>query len=159
MPAGSTGASACPANSNLGLSVASTCNGAWDGLTKVRRQIVIVFSGGEIGQPGGYDASIPASKRTAVLSASTGAIAVRLADYDGNPLPADATVAVEVIAPTGDTCSATMLGSVIGNTTEPTTHVATLNNCLGSGVETVVFKVTVTSGASSKTSAFSVPVP
>jgi hypothetical protein len=157
MPAGSTGSSACPTDANPGLSVASTCNGVWDGLTKVRRQIVIVFSGGEIGQPGGYDASIPVANRTAVMSATRTAITVRLADYDGNPLPADAALAVAVVAPTGDSCSATISGSVIGSTTEPTSHVATLTNCLGG--ETLQFKVTVASGASSITSTLAVPVP
>jgi len=157
MPTGSIGTSACPANSNVGLSVASTCNNVWDGLTKVRREIVIIFSGGEIGQPGSYDASIPANSQTAVLSASTGAISVRLADYNGNPLPAAASLAVEVVAPEGDKCAATILSSQIGNATEPTEHVATLKDCPGG--ETVRFKVEVTSGSSSKISVFEVTVP
>lgn len=157
MPVGSTGTSACPANSNLGLSVALTCNNAWDGLTKVRRQIVIIFSGGEIGQPGNYDSSIPVNSQTAVISTSRGGIAVRLADYNGNPLPAAASLAVEVVAPEGDKCAATIPDGQIGSTTEPTVHVATLKDCLGG--ETVRFKVVVTSGSSSKTSSFDVLVP
>jgi hypothetical protein len=157
MPTGSMGTSACPANSNVGLSVGSTCNNVWDGLTKVRREIVIIFSGDEIGQPGTYDVSIPVVSQTSVLSASTGAISVRLADYNGNPLPATASLEVEVIAPEGDKCAATILGSQIGNATEPTQHIATLTDC--SGNETVRFKVEVTSGSSSRTSALDVDVP
>jgi hypothetical protein len=159
MPAGSIGTSACPTNSNIGLSKQVTCNGAWDGLTKVRRSIVIIFSGGEIGQPGTYDASIPAAKQTKVVSSSRGAISVLLADLDGNPLPADAALSVEVIAPTGDTCAATLLGTQIGSSTEPTLHVATLKDCAGGGVETVRFKVAVTAGSSNKASALDVTVP
>jgi hypothetical protein len=159
MPAGSIGTSACPTNSNIGLSKQVTCNGAWDGLTKVRRSIVIIFSGGEIGQPGTYDASIPAAKQTKVISSSRGAISVLLADWDGNPLPADAALSVEVIAPTGDTCAATLLGNQIGSSTEPTLHVATLKDCAGGGVEIVRFKVAVTAGSSTKTSALDVTVP
>ena len=56
LPAGASGSTSCPSNSNVGLSVADTCNGTWDGYTKVRRSMVIVFSGGEIGQPGDYNA-------------------------------------------------------------------------------------------------------
>lgn len=149
MPAGSVGAAACPVNSNFGLSVASTCNGVWDGLTKVRRQMLVVFSGGEIGQPGFYDSSIPADKRTAVLSVSSGGVAVQLADYNGNPLPSDAAVAAEVInIPTGSQCAATLLGgSTIGNTTEPTLHSVSLKDCVSG--ETLLFKATVGTKVSS----------
>jgi hypothetical protein len=159
MPAGSIGTSACPTNSNIGLSKQVSCNGVWDGLTKVRRSIVIVFSGGEIGQPGTYDASIPIAKQTQVIANSVSQVAVLLADFDGNPLPADAALSVEVIAPSTDKCSASLLGSQIGSTTEPTMHVATLKDCLGGGIETVRFKVAVTAGNSTKTSALDVIVP
>jgi hypothetical protein len=141
LPNGVAGTSACPLNSNLGLSVLNTCNGVWDRLTKVRRSIVIVFSGGEIGQPGSYHASIPDAKQTAVLFKGLSGVQVRLADLNGNPLPSDAAVAVEVIDPDQSGCTAKMLGSVIGSTTEPTTHAATLETC--NGDETVQFKVTV----------------
>lgn len=157
MPAGATGGSACPGNSNVGLSVAGTCNGQWDGYTKVRREIVIVFSGGEIGQPAFYDASIPAQFRTQVLSATRGGVAVRLADYNGNPLPADASVAVEVIPTKDSVCEATLFGSQIGSSTEPTGHGAGLKNCVAG--DEIVFKATVSSGGSDKVSSFSVVVP
>ena len=153
LPTGAAGTAACPTDSNIGLSVANTCNKKWDGLTKVRRSIVLVFSGGEIGQPGAYHASIPANKQTEVLSSSRTGIEVRLADLNGNPLPADASIAVEVVDPAQTGCTAKMLGTVIGNTTEPTTHAVTLEKCAGS--ETVQFKVTV----GTKVSALSVPVP
>jgi hypothetical protein len=158
-------------NANPGLSQTNTCNQVWNGSgskpdgsrykpTKVRRSIVIVFSGGEIGQPGFYDASIPAVHRTQVLSSSRSAIGVQLADYDGNPLPADAAISVGVRKPDASNCSATLLGSVIGNSTEPTAHVATLEKCTGGNVEAVDFKVEVpVVGGSSKVSVFSVPVP
>jgi hypothetical protein len=165
MPVGSTGTFACPGNSAIGLSVASTCNRRWDGLTKVRRQIVIVFSGGEVGQPGdfnaltnpaGYDQSIPVEKRTATLSATRSAVSVRLADRNGNPLPATAGLAVEVL-PTGGTCKATLAGAQIGNTTEPTIHTAILDQC--GGGELIRFKVTVAGGSGSIESSHSVTVP
>jgi hypothetical protein len=159
IPLSATGTAACPSNSNVGLSVQGTCNGVWDGLTKVRRSIIIVFSGGEIGQPGSYDASIPTAKQTQVIASSRSEISVLLADLDGNPLPADAALSVEVIAPSGDKCSASLLGSQIGSSTEPTTHVATLKDCSGGGIETVRFKVAVTAGSSTKTSALDVSVP
>jgi len=155
-------------NANPGLSQTDTCNQVWNGSgsradgsryvpTKVRRAIVIVFSGGEIGQPGFYDASIPLVNRTAVLASSRGGITVRLADYDGNPLPADAALSVVMHKSASSQCSATLLGSTIGNTIEPTLHSASLENC--SGGESIDFKVDVKAGATSKTSVFNVAVP
>lgn len=160
VPATAIGNLACPSNSNVGLSVTGTCNGKWDGLTKVRGSLVTIFSGGAVGQPSGYDASIPASKRTQIISASRDAITVQLADYNGNPLPADAGIAVVVnqapATPDGQ-CAASFSGSVIGNTTEPTIHSAILTKCTGG--ETVSFNVTVTAGSGSKITGFSVVVP
>ena len=164
MPAGSTGSSACPANSNKGLSVEDTCNKKWDGYTKVRRQIVIVFSGGEIGQPDDYDPTIPPPYRTQYFKNTSqnptiytrSSITVQLADYDGNPLPAGTALAVEA-TPSGGTCTATLFGSEVGSSTEPTLHSVTLDKCAGG--ETVVFKATVTGGSSSKISTFRATVP
>lgn len=150
--AGAIGSLACPANSNIGFSVQNTCNGRWDGLTKVRRQIVVVFSGGEIGQPGSYDATIPLEKQTSVLIASRGGFVVRLADYNGNPLPATAALSAEVLDSVGD-CSARLLGSTVGNSTEPTLHQIILEKCVGG--ETVLLKSTV----QTKESALSIRVP
>lgn len=150
--ASAIGISVCPSNSNVGLSVQDTCNGRWDGLTKVRRQIVVVFSGGEIGQPGSYDATIPLENQTSVLSASRGGIVVRLADYNGNPLPATAALSAEVLDSVGD-CSARLLGSTVGNSTEPTLHQIILEKCVGG--ETVLLKSTV----QTKESALSIRVP
>ena len=156
MPVGSTGTLACPENSAVGLSVTSTCNKRWDGLTKVRRQIVIIFSGGEVGQPGDYDKSIPVDKRTATLSATRSAVTVRLADRNGNPLPATAGLAVEVLPKVG-TCKATWDGTQIGSTTEPTIHTAILDQCVGG--ELIRFKVTVAGGSESIESSYAVAVP
>ena len=155
-------------NANPGLSKTATCNQTWNGSgtksdgsryvpTKVRRAIVIVFSGGEIGQPGFYDASIPPQYQTAVLASSRSAIAVRLADYDGNPLPADAAISLVVHKPDTSNCTASLLNSVIGNSTEPTVHVASLEKC--SGGESIDFKVDVKVGSATKSSVFSVGVP
>ncbi len=145
---GASGTLACPADTNIGLSEASTCNGTWDGNTQLRRTLVIIFSGDEIGQPGGYDATIPAIHHTAVLAASTGAVTVRLSDYNGNPLPADAVLTVQTFpaVPAG-TCSATLEGSTVGSTIEPTQHTATLKSC-GTG-DLVRFTATVSGKASS----------
>jgi hypothetical protein len=166
MPSGSVGSLVCPDNSNVGLSAANTCNHVWDGYTKVRRQIVIVFSGGKIGQPGsydastnpeGYDASIPDKYRTQVVEKTKTKIKVQLADRDGNPLPADAKLSVQVV-PSTSTCKATLLNSQIGSTTEPTIHTATLESCSGTG-ETVRFLSTVSSGDSTVESILDVEVP
>ena len=165
MPVGSTGALACPANSNVGLSVTSTCNSTWDGLTKVRRSIVIVFSGGEVGQAREcsatitsdcYDPSIPVEKRTQTISKTISAISVLLADYDGNPLPSTASLSTEV-TPIGGTCTAKLTGNQIGSTTEPTVHTAILDKC--GGGELVSFKVSVAGGAGTKESSYGVTVP
>lgn len=148
LPAGASGALACPVNSNIGLSVAGTCNGTWDGNTKVRRALVIIFSGGEIGQPGGYDATIPAIHQTEVLAASAGAVTVRLSDFNGNPLPADTALTVQtfpVVA--AGTCSATLQGATVGSTIEPTLHTATLKSCATGDM--VRFTATVSGRASS----------
>lgn len=147
-----TGASDCPANSSIGLSSQKTCNGKWDGQTKVRRQIVIVFSGGEIGQPDLYDDSIPLDNRTKILSSSNSGILVRIADYNGNPLPAVTALSTEVLKVSGE-CTARLVGSTIGSTTEPTVHSIILEKC--NGGETVLFK----SAVQNKDSILSIPVP
>ncbi len=168
LPANAVGSEACPTNSNTGLSVSNTCNKKWDGYTKVRRQMVIVFSGGEIGHPlrecngttitsSCYHSTIPAIHRTQIVGVpSKDEISVQLADYDGNPLPADASLSVEVIPSTGD-CKATLLGSKVGSTIEPTTHTATLETCTGG--ETIRFKASVAGEGSDLESAFDVKVP
>ncbi len=156
MPAGSTGNTVCPTNSNAGLSVGATCNGKWDGQTKVRRQIVIVFSGGEIGQPSAYDSTIPGKYRTQVLFKSKAVITVQLADYDGNPLPADTALSVAVI-PNSSDCKVTLEGTQIGSTTEPSIHQASLETC--STGDIVRFKASVTGGSGTKESSFDVTVP
>lgn len=139
LPAGASGALACPSNVAMGLSKQGSCNGVWDPVTKIRRDIVIVFSGDEMGQPGLYDSSIPVDKRTAVLSESRGGALIRLADFNGNPMPASAGLSTEVLDE-GE-CTAKLQGSVVGNSTEPTTHLITYDKCFGG--ERVLFKVQV----------------
>jgi hypothetical protein len=168
---------------NIALSEEETCNGEWNGsgikpdgtryaIQKVRRAITVVFSGGDIGIPNelssattcthdvnasSYNSSIPAPKRTQVISCNNGGIKVQLADLNGNPLPAGSAIAVKVRQPEGKKCAATLSNPVIGSTTEPTVHTALLEEC--SGGESVDFSVTVTSGAGSKTSTFTVTLP
>ena len=156
LPTGAAGTTACPSTANVGLSKQDTCNGAWDASSKVRRSMVIIFSGGEIGQPGAYDASIPVGNRTALLSSSKSAINVRLADLNGNPLPADAALSTSII-PSSSTCKAEGFSGVIGNSTEPTSHGVVLDSCAGG--EIVLFKVRVSSGGGDKESSFAVTVP
>jgi len=146
------GSAACPANSNVGLSAQNTCNGVWNGATKVRRQIVIIFSGGEIGQPSFYHPTIPLDKQTAVLTAARNGLVVRLADFNGNPLPSNASLSVEVLNSFGS-CSARLLGNSVGNSTEPTLHQIVLDQC--SGGEVVLLKAAI----QGKESALSVTVP
>ena len=151
---GASGTLACPTDTNIGLSVAGTCNGTWDGNTQLRRALVVIFSGDEIGQPGGYDATIPAIHQTTVLAASTGAVTVRLSDLNGNPLPADAALTVQTFPalPAG-TCSATLEGTTIGSTIEPTQHTATLKSCVTGDM------VRITATVSGKASSLSVVLP
>lgn len=156
LPTGAAGTTACPSTPNVGLSKQDTCNGEWDASSKVRRSMVIIFSGGEIGQPGAYDASIPVGNRTALLSSSKSAINVRLADLNGNPLPADAALSTSII-PSSSTCKAEGFSGVIGNSTEPTSHGVVLDSCAGG--EIVLFKVRVSSGGGDKESSFAVTVP
>lgn len=150
---------------NVALSETKTCNGEWNGsgaksdgsryaIHKVRRATTVVFSGGYIAQPGDYtDAmKIDAKYRTANLTTDTTSpvIKVRLADRNGNPLPADAAIAVKVRQPDGGKCKATLPDGVIGNSTEPTIHTALLEGtCEGGGKETLDFSVTTKNGYSS----------
>lgn len=177
----------CGTKTNWGLSVANTCNGEWNGSgvradgtryapTKVRRAITVVFSGGAIGlpnaqtsapaippacshsfAPGAYDATIPDSYRTALMKCGSRGMSVRLADLNGNPLPADATLAVAVrkLVATGK-CVAALSGgaTVIGNSTEPTSHQIFLTEC--DRGDLIDLSVTVNK---TKTSTFSVTVP
>ena len=146
------GSSTCPANSNVGLSVQNSCNDVWDEVTKVRQQIVIVFSGDEIGQPEDYHSTIPDDKRTAVVESSTTNLIVRLSDLNGNPLPSDGSLSV-AMANNAGSCSARLLGSTVGNATEPTVHEINLDQC--SGGEVVLLRSLV----SGKESSFSITVP
>lgn len=161
MPANTTGNLACSTTdiaANPGLSREGTCNGVWNGFTRLRKQILIVFSGGEIGQPGAYSVTIPVGNRTEVISSSLSAVTVRLADLNGNPLPADATLEVAALpALTDGACAATLEGTLIGSTTEPTIHTAILKDCVAG--DAVVFKATVTSGSGSKTTSFGRVLP
>lgn len=174
IPAGAVGAAACPANTNIGLSQGNTCNTQWDGFTKVRRSLLVVFSGGEIGLPntqsdttacvhsmsaGSYDGTIDAQYRTKLLTCERNGLQVRLADRNGNPLPADATLSVNVRKPSTSQCAASLAGSTIGNSTEPTIHNVLLEKCGGLGDEFVDLKVTVSAGSGSKSTTFFVTVP
>lgn len=184
MVSGAEGTASCSAGGpNAGLSVAGTCNGGWNGSgvkpdgtpyvpTKVRRRIVVVFSGGEIGLPndqkpgtcthtalpGSYNATIPESTRTELLSCSNTGVVVRLADLNGNPLPADAGLSLAVRkARTDGGCTATFTdgATVIGSSTEPTRHGITLTTCVAG--DTV--DVTVRTADRTRSSTFSVVVP
>lgn len=139
LPAGVSGGTVCPVNVARGLSAQNTCNGVWDASTKVRRAIVIIFSGGEIGQPTGYDATIPLANRTAILSASRGGAMIRLADYNGNPMPSTTSLSVEVLG--GGSCDARLIGNTVGNSIEPTLHALIFDQCFGG--EMVLFKAKV----------------
>lgn len=168
LPAGAEGTTACAvsnASVDKGLSVANTCNGAWDGLTKVRRKILIVFSGGEIGVPSGngqscvdgvadtrFNSRIPCANRTRLLASSAGFMSARISDYNGNPLPADA--ALNYAETTGlDACEITPLVSGnYGNTTEPIVMAAALKACSGGQL---AFQVTV----DGKTTSFVQAIP
>lgn len=160
---------------NVALSKKDSCNNEWNGsgvkpggsrytIHKVRRATTVVFSGGYIAQPGDYtDAmQIDTKYRTANLTTDTTspAIRVRLADKNGNPLPADASIAVKVRQPDQGKCAATLSDTVIGNSLEPTIHTALLEGtCKGltNGVpqEYLDFSVTVKGGY---VSVFSVPI-
>jgi hypothetical protein len=130
---------ACPITSDIGLSVQNTCNGVWTQFSKVRKSIVVVFGGANIGHPDGYDASIPAEYRTAILSDFLPQPVVRIADYNGNSLPTGTAVSVEVVKlnPSSE-CSATLKnGELIASSTEPTIRYADLEKCIPGDV--VVF--------------------
>lgn len=158
IPEGAIGTKACPTNANIGLSRANTCNGKWDRLTKVRRSVVIVFSGDQIALPDEYDDSIPEDKRTKILSATSTGIAVRLADHDGNPLPADGALSSEVLPVDAlSQCVSRGFTGTIGNSTEPTTHFVNLLNC--SSGDRIVLSVSVTTGDGTKKSGLTVTVP
>ena len=139
LPAGTSGTTACPSNVGVGLSKKNSCNGVWDASTKVRRSIVIVFSGGEIGLPGAYDGSIPLTKQTAVLALTQAGANVRLADFNGNPLPSSTTLSTEVLG--GGVCEAKLIENGVGASTEPTLHTILFDKC--SGGEVVLFKAKV----------------
>ena len=169
LPAGVEGTAACSSVSQAGvdrgLSMDNTCNGKWDGFTKVRRKITIVFSGGEIGVPTGdgmscvngtgdkgFNSSIPCDKRTRMLNTTSSLMTARISDYNGNPLPSDATLGYEV-SPTIDGCEVTPLVSGnYGNTTEPIDMSAALKGCSGGNLS---FKITV----DGKTTSFTRQVP
>jgi hypothetical protein len=158
LPTGAAGTTACPANSNAGLSVANTCNGIWDRYTKVRRSALVVFSGGEICPPSGYDATIPSAHRTAALFGGGNTwFYPQIADCNGNPLPAGTTFAV-VGAPS--TCVATLDGgSPLVSTTEPQRIAVTLKGCAEGDSIRVSATVTSSGGTLTSTVGFTVPAP
>lgn len=169
LPAGAEGASPCVETNaavDQGLSVAGTCNGAWNGLTKVRRKILIVFSGGEIGVPSGngqscvsgqadgpFNSRIPCEKRTQLILGSTSTyMSALISDGNGNPLPSDAALGyLETSGVKG--CEITPLVSGnYGNTTEPIIMAAALKGCSGGQL---AFTVTV----DGKKTSFVQPIP
>lgn len=152
LPAGVAGTAACPNDANVRLSVSNTCNGVWDGSTKIRTSRVIIFSGGEIG--GAYDDSIPLDKRTAILDDTIAdGISIRIADRNGNPMPADAALSTSVI-PSSSECKAEGFSNTYGNTTEPRVFPISLDKCVAG--EKILFKVKVSSGAGDKETALAV---
>lgn len=158
IPDAAIGTKACPTNSNIGLSKANTCNGKWDRLTKVRNRVVVVFSGDSVALPDEYHETIPADKRTEVLLASSTGIRVRLADHDGNPLPATATLSTEIFPVSSDSkCAAKGFEGVYGSTTEPQVFGASLLDCVAG--DRVGFFVTVSFGGGTKKSGILVTVP
>ncbi len=193
--AGAVGSSSCAGTWNMGLSKTDsdagtgTCNGEWNGSglksdgvtrytpTKVRKSIVVVFSGGEVGVPKSqsttcehslsdgstsaqsYDDRIPVANRTQLLSCARTGMSVRLADWNGNPLPADAALAATVRQPADGECAASLTSSVVGNSPEPTTVGVLLEKCTGVG-EYVDVKATVSADdGSSKVSTFTIAIP
>ena len=69
--------------------------------------------------------------RTLAIDIAKKRVKVQLADLDGNPLPADAELSAKgVPAIIGGACTATINGSVIGNSIEPTSHIATWESCV-----------------------------
>lgn len=169
LPAGVQGTNTCPLVSNAGvdggLSVEGTCNSVWDGLTKVRRKITIVFSGGEIGIPSGdgtackedqgdgaFNSKIPCAKRTKIIESTSSYMEALISDANGNPLPADAELGYSV-TPTIDGCEVTpLVAGKYGNTTEPIKMAAALKGC---STGTLQFQVTV----DGKTTSFARRVP
>jgi len=169
LPTGVEGTSSCVvsnASVDQGLSVANTCNNTWDGLTKVRRKIVIVFSGGEVGVPsgngqscvdgqsdGGFNSRIPCSKRTRLLLSSSTYMSARVSDYNGNPLPADAVLGYQELSGiSGCEVSGQVTGNY-GNRTEPIVMAAILKGTCSGG--SLGFAVTV----NGKTTSFVQPIP
>lgn len=161
-PQNAAGTSACPTldtrHPNYGLSAANTCNGVWDGYTKVRRSIVIVFSGGDVGPPPlGYDASIPTKYQTQTYSASKTAMSFLLSDYDGNPMPADATLST-TISPATSTCKVDGgFDGTYGSTTEPRKFAVTLTTCNSGDI--VNFWVSVAVSGGIKKTGYAITVP
>jgi hypothetical protein len=159
IPEAAIGTKACPTNSNIGLSVANTCNGKWDRLTKVRSSVIVIFSGDEVALPDEYDATIPADKRTEVLSKSRTGVALRLADHNGNPLPADAALSTEVVPLTTDAkCAVKGFEGSYGSTTEPRAFGANFVDCVAGDIVNFYVTVSTPTGATKKTG-ISVTVP
>jgi|GEM_PF-950923 len=186
LPDGVEGTKPCLINNaavDFGLSVTNTCNGVWDGFTKVRRKIVVVFSGDEIGVPtkpmaadcvnGSVDkqfnSQIPCSKRTGVTDMRTTSttttsgttkttftqttyIEARVSDYNGNPLPADATLSYSETTGIEECKLSPAVSGNYGNTTEPIVMATGLSGCGGGRL---AFKVTV----ENKTTSFLVDIP
>jgi hypothetical protein len=146
------GTVACPTVVNRGLSIANTCNGRWDGVTKVRASTVLIFSGATIGLS--YDDSIPAQFRTAILALSATQAVVRLADHNGNPLPATSTLAIENLD--GSSCAGTLSGQY-GSTTEPRTLGIPLKECARG--DRMSISVTTNSGGATVKSSLEFTIP
>lgn len=158
IPEVAIGTKACPTNSNIGLSKANTCNGKWDRLTKVRSSVVVVFSGDTLALPDEYHETIPMDKRTEILSATRTGISLRLADHNGNPLPAKATLSTEIFPISSDSkCAAKGFDGVYGSTTEPRTGSVSLLDCVAG--DKIAFYVTVAFGSGTKKTGILVTVP
>lgn len=159
LPMGAAGTAACPNDANTRLSVPGTCNGIWDGSTKVRKSLVVVFSGGEIAQPNDPDydsAAIPEQYRTKLLDNSSGNSATfRLADKNGNPLPADSVLTPVILGEPGN-CKIDGFSNTYGSTPEPRVFTVGFSEC---SKKTINFKVTVSSESGDIPSGLQLTVP
>ena len=98
-------------------------------------------------------------KRTKILERTRTFISLRIEDHNGNPLPADATLATEVIPLTTDSkCAAKGFEGVYGSTTEPREFVANLVDCVAGDIVNFYVTVSTPTGANKKTG-ISVTVP
>ncbi|MDD2811203.1 hypothetical protein [Rhodoferax sp.] len=138
-PGGSTGATACTANTGVVKSVAGTCDGTWSSAIRVRQQVTIAWSSST-------------ANITSAAARTVGGFSVSVTDINGNAMATDTTVAGAVVTSGAKCAVLSVSNSPVNNSPNAGQHFVRLNGEADCATSLVDVTVTSPSGTKSVTS-------